>query len=105
MFNKAEKAENKRFLTASDVKIELKETKPLKVDTKPLIIEEKLETTANKGIHPEELRKLIEEKGSSLSINLCKQLISDLEKALSRPLKVEDLEMAAEVFVRNELNI
>ena len=105
LFNKAEKAENKRFLTASDVKIELKETKPLKVDTKPLIIEEKLETTANKGIHPEELRKLIEEKGSSLSINLCKQLISDLEKALSRPLKVEDLEMAAEVFVRNELNI
>ena len=105
LFNKAEKAENKRFLTASDVKIELKETKPLKVDTKPLIIEEKLETTANKGIHPEELRKLIEEKGSSLSINLCKQLISELENALSRPLKVEDLEMAAEVFVRNELNI
>ena len=105
LFNKAEKSENKKFLTPSDVLIDLKGAKPLKVNTKPLIIEEKLEATREAGIYPEELKKFIEAKGSSLSIKLCKLLISDLEKALSRPLKVEDLEMAAEVFVRNELKV
>jgi GTPase SAR1 family protein len=105
LFNKAEKIENKKFLTPSDVQIDLKGAKPLKVDTKPLKIEEKLEITRDEDINPEELKKLIEAKGSSLSINLCKLLISDLKKALSRPLKIEDLEMAAEVFVRNELKV
>jgi GTPase SAR1 family protein len=105
LFDKDEKTEDKRFLTPSDVKIDLKGGKPLKSEPKPLIIEEKLEPTIDGVINPDELKKLIEKKGSSLSINLCKQLISDLEKALSRPLKIEDLEMAAEVFVRNELKI
>jgi len=105
LFNKADKIENKKFLTPSDVQIDLKGAKTLKVDMKPLIIEEKLETTRDQGIYPEELKKLIEAKGSSLSINLCKILISDLEKALSRPIKMEDLEMAADVFVRNELKV
>ena len=103
LFDKSEVKKEKRFLTPSDVKIDLKKPKARKSEKKPLIIEEKLESTAEKDVFPEDLKHLIEEKGSSLSLDLCKQLISELEKTLSRPLKMEDLEMAANIFVKNDL--
>ncbi|MFX1406609.1 MAG: Rab family GTPase [Promethearchaeota archaeon] len=49
-----------------------------------------------------ELQKSIERKGSSLSIKLCEQLISELQSTLGRPLSIEDIEMAAEIFVKQE---
>jgi GTPase SAR1 family protein len=49
-----------------------------------------------------ELQKLITEKGSSLSLNLCENLISELQKSLDRPLTIEDIKLAADFFVKQE---
>ena len=56
----------------------------------------------SKKYYPEMLQKMIEQSGSSLSINLCSQLITELQKTLSRPLKDEDLEAAARFFVKHD---
>ncbi len=50
------------------------------------------------------LQQLIEKRGSSLTLNLCEALLIELKKALSRPLNVEDLELAADVFVKHDLS-
>jgi GTPase SAR1 family protein len=50
------------------------------------------------------LQRMIEKKGSSLSLKLCLQLITELQKSLARPLKMEDVEFAAEVFVKHDLS-
>jgi hypothetical protein len=49
-----------------------------------------------------ELQKIIESRGSSLSLNLCKNLITELERSLGRPLKLEDIQLAADFFVKQE---
>ncbi len=49
-----------------------------------------------------ELQKLITEKGGSLSLNLCEQLVQDLEQSLGRQLTIEDVELAADFFVKQE---
>ena len=51
---------------------------------------------------PKTLQSLIEKKGSSLSLRLCGQLISELEKTLGRPLNPNDVKMAAETFINQE---
>jgi GTPase SAR1 family protein len=51
----------------------------------------------------EELQKIISEKGSSLSLKLCEQLITELAQSLGRALTIEDVKMAAEFFVKQEL--
>ncbi|MHA1487248.1 MAG: ADP-ribosylation factor-like protein [Promethearchaeota archaeon] len=56
----------------------------------------------SKKIYPEMLQKMIEQSGSSLSLNLCSQLITELQKTLSRPLTDEDLESAATFFVKHD---
>ncbi|MHA1193452.1 MAG: ADP-ribosylation factor-like protein [Promethearchaeota archaeon] len=110
LFTKEDKKKN-QFLTPDDIKIKIKpkqkEIKPDKPKENITFIIEK--STHNKAIsnvdYPSELQKLIEQNGSSLSINLCKQLITDLQTALSRSITSEDLEMVADVFVKNELKI
>lgn len=52
-----------------------------------------------------ELQKIISEKGSSLSLKLCEQLITDLAQSLGRALTIEDVKMAAEFFVKQELTV
>lgn len=49
-----------------------------------------------------ELQILIKEKGSTLSLKLCEQLINELQKSLARPLTNEDIKMAADIFVKQE---
>ncbi|MFX1504053.1 MAG: ADP-ribosylation factor-like protein [Promethearchaeota archaeon] len=49
-----------------------------------------------------ELQRTIIEKGSSLSLELCEKLITELQKSLGRPLKLEDVELAADFFVKQE---
>ncbi|MFW9901659.1 MAG: ADP-ribosylation factor-like protein [Candidatus Thorarchaeota archaeon] len=49
-----------------------------------------------------ELQKMIISRGSSLSLNLCENLILELGKSLGRPITIDDLEMAAEFFVKQE---
>jgi hypothetical protein len=56
----------------------------------------------SKKIYPEMLQKMIEQSGSSLSLNLCSQLITELQKTLARPLTDEDLESAATFFVKHD---
>ncbi|MFW9882410.1 MAG: ADP-ribosylation factor-like protein [Candidatus Thorarchaeota archaeon] len=50
----------------------------------------------------QELQKIIKKKGSSLSLKLCENLITELQKSLGRPLKMEDIELAADFFVKQE---
>ncbi|MFX1376984.1 MAG: GTPase domain-containing protein [Promethearchaeota archaeon] len=49
-----------------------------------------------------EAQKIISDKGSSLSLKLCEQLVSDLEESLGRPLTMNDVELAADFFVKQE---
>ncbi len=49
-----------------------------------------------------ELQKIIIQKGSSLSIKLCENLITELEKSLGRPITIDDIELAADFFVKQE---
>ncbi len=61
-----------------------------------------LEQNESEANYPEMLQKRIEESGSTLSLNLCSQLITELQKTLARPLTVEDLESAANFFVKHD---
>ncbi|HEY0088295.1 MAG TPA: hypothetical protein VGB37_05590, partial [Candidatus Lokiarchaeia archaeon] len=49
-----------------------------------------------------ELKNLITKKGSNLSLKLCQMLIEELLSSLQQPLKLEDLELAADYFVQIE---
>jgi GTPase SAR1 family protein len=49
-----------------------------------------------------EVQKIISEKGSSLSLKLCELLVTDLEQSLGRPLTNNDVELAADFFVKQE---
>ncbi|MFX0022218.1 MAG: ADP-ribosylation factor-like protein [Candidatus Hermodarchaeota archaeon] len=49
-----------------------------------------------------ELQNFISEQGSSLSLKLCENLISELQKSLERPLTIEDIKLAADFFVKQE---
>ncbi|MFX0104992.1 MAG: ADP-ribosylation factor-like protein [Candidatus Hodarchaeota archaeon] len=49
-----------------------------------------------------ELQNIILEKGSSLSLKLCQNLITELEKSLGRALTLEDIKLAADFFVKQE---
>jgi hypothetical protein len=48
------------------------------------------------------LQKMIEQGGSTLSLKLCSQLTTELQKTLARPLTIEDLESAAKFFVKHD---
>ncbi len=66
--------------------------KELKEDIKkPLVID-----------FTKELQKIIFQKGSSLSLELCENLIMELERSLERPITIEDIELAANFFVKQE---
>jgi len=111
LFTKEDNKKKSKFLTPDDIKIKIKpKQKEFKPD-KPkenidFIIEKSTDNIAISNIdYPLELQQYIEQKGSSLSINLCQQLINDLQTALSRSITSEDLEMVADVFVKNELKI
>ena len=49
-----------------------------------------------------ELQNVIIEKGSSLSLKLCQQLITELQTSLGRPLTKDDINLAADFFVKQE---
>ncbi|UCD02203.1 MAG: hypothetical protein JSV23_04075 [Promethearchaeota archaeon] len=49
-----------------------------------------------------ELQKIIIKKGSSLSLKLCENLITELEKSLGRALTLDDIKLAAGFFVKQE---
>jgi len=72
-----------------------------------VIPEEKRPTLAqseseSKKNYPKMLQEMIELSGSTLSINLCSQLITELQKTLARPLTDEDVEAAANFFVKHD---
>ncbi|MFX1587146.1 MAG: Rab family GTPase [Promethearchaeota archaeon] len=48
------------------------------------------------------LKELIEKKGSTLSLKLCEHLINQLQTTLGRTLTFEDVETAAEIFIKQE---
>jgi len=52
---------------------------------------------------PRFLQQMIEKRGSSLTINLCEQLLTELQRTLARPLTIDDLELSADVFVKHDL--
>jgi GTPase SAR1 family protein len=85
----------KRTLKPSDIKIDLDFVVPHA--KRPAPQERLIEIDLSK-----ELQKLIERKGSSLSLKLCEQLVSELHNTLARPLTIEDIEMAAEIFVKQD---
>ena len=63
------------------------------------------EIVANKEFNfIEKLQQLLEKRGSTLNSGLCEKFISEMLRSFEKPLKFEDLEYAAECFVRIEKN-
>ncbi len=82
--------------------MKIKETK-LPTDLFPKLDESKIKRDEAKlGDFASELQKMINEKGSSLSLKLCEQLITELHNSLGRTLTKEDINLAADFFVKQE---
>jgi len=87
--------ETKEVLTPEDFKIEMKVT-----STKTTSIPQQDKALSTQ--FPKQLQRLIEKKGSSLSLKLCEHLISELETTLGRILTLEDIKTAADIFTKQE---
>lgn len=103
------KAEDLMLFSKSDSTVETKEAEldkeDITLDINLVIPEEKRPILEERKISEElsnTLQKIIEKKGSSLSLKLCLQLITELQKTMSRPLIIEDVELAAEIFVKHD---
>ena len=68
-------------------------------EKRPTLKQSEIESENN---YPEILQNIIEESGSTLSSELCSQLISELQKTLARPLTIEDVKSAANFFVKHD---
>ncbi|MFX0028150.1 MAG: ADP-ribosylation factor-like protein [Candidatus Hermodarchaeota archaeon] len=104
-------------------------SKPVK-PAKPVIFEKSVETSSKKpelkmpmelfpphediakdikkpkiSDYAKEVQKIISEKGSTLSLKLCELLVTDLEQSLGRPLTIEDIQLAADFFVKQEQSV
>lgn len=84
----------KDIIKPEDIKIEML-TSPTEQKE---IIEEK---TPSKELS-KVLKELIEKKGSTLSLKLCEHLVNQLQTTLGRTLTLEDVETAAEIFIKQE---
>jgi len=103
------KAEDLMLFSKSDSTVETKEAEldkeDITLDINLVIPEEKRPILEDRKISEElsnMLQKTIEKKGSSLSFKLCFQLITELQKTMARPLTIEDVELAAEIFVKHD---
>ncbi len=97
LFNKEEKIQQLRkdSWQPQEIKTEFKVIAPIETSTSYKEMPDLLN-------YPKTLQKLIEQKGSSLSLKLCEQLVRELQSTLARGLTMEDIQMAAEVFVKQE---
>jgi len=103
------KTEDLMLFSKSDSKVETKEAvldkEDITLDINLVIPEEKRPILEEKKISEElssTLQKMIEKKGSSLSLKLCLQLVTELQKSMARPLTMEDVELAATIFVKHD---
>jgi len=103
------KAEDLMLFSKSDSTVETEEAEldkeDITLDINLVIPEEKRPILEERKISEElsnTLQKIIEKKGSSLSLKLCLQLITELQKSMARPLTMEDVELAAEIFVKHD---
>jgi len=98
-------------LTPNDVEIELKDKVKKAVPKMPIeLFTSDVELTketdrATMVDYTRELQRIITEKGSDLSLQLCNQMVIDLEKSLGRALTIEDIQMAADFFVKQEKSL
>jgi hypothetical protein len=77
--------------------------KPIKVEEHETNLTD--EIVANKEFNfIDKLQQLLEKRGSTLNSGLCEKFISEMLRSFEKPLKFEDLEYAAECFVRIEKN-
>ena len=101
---KSQKIENKAESTVESKEAEL-DKEDITLDINLVIPEEKRPILEERKIGEElssTLQRTIEKKGSSLSLELCLQLITELQKTMARPLTIEDVEFAAEIFVKHD---
>ena len=90
-----EAAEMKNFIEPEDLSLDIK-FKPN--EEKELIVEKEITPSD----FAKKLQDLIRKYGSSLSLELCDHLLSELKKTFSRPLTLQDVETAAKIFVNQE---
>jgi len=94
-----------KFDSAVETKEDKLDKEDITLDINLVIPEEKRPILEEKKIGEElssQLQMMIEKKGSSLSLKLCLQLITELQKSMARPLTIEDIELAAEIFVKHD---
>ncbi|MHA1488902.1 MAG: ADP-ribosylation factor-like protein [Promethearchaeota archaeon] len=90
----------KLVLTPRDIKISLNRLeKPKKKVIRPLPTTEDLKEFSD---FVNAIQILIEQKGTSLSQNLCREYIKEIQKSLAGPITLDDLKFAAESFIKFE---
>jgi GTPase SAR1 family protein len=96
LFTKSDSSETVD-IDKEDITLDIDEVIP--EEKRPTLKQSEIESEIN---YPEMLQKIIEQGGSTLSLNLCSQLVTELQKTLARPLKFEDIESAAHFFVKHD---
>ena len=96
LFSKSDASEAMN-IDKEDITLHIDEIIP--EEKRPTLEQSEIESETN---YPEMLQQMIEQSGSTLSLNLCSQLVTELQKTLARPLKVEDIESAANFFVKHD---
>ncbi|MFX0043048.1 MAG: ADP-ribosylation factor-like protein [Candidatus Hodarchaeota archaeon] len=89
-----------KIVIPTEKEVKIKETK-LPTDLFPKLNEVKKDET-KLGDFASELQKIITEKGSTLSLKLCEQLVAELQNSLGRKLNKKDINLAADFFVKQE---
>ncbi|MFX1321624.1 MAG: Rab family GTPase [Promethearchaeota archaeon] len=91
-----------KIVIPTEKEVKIKETK-LPTDLFPKLDESQVKKDEAKlGDFATELQNMITEKGSTLSLKLCELLISELQNSLGRALTKEDINLAADFFVKQE---
>jgi GTPase SAR1 family protein len=97
LFDKEDKSQQKKKTTLTP--IEIKSDFKVITQFEPKAVSAEASEVLS---YPKTLQNLIEQKGSSLSLKLCEQLVTELQNVLTRAITLEDIEMAADVFVKQE---
>ncbi|TXT61798.1 MAG: Small GTP-binding domain protein, Arf-domain signature [Promethearchaeota archaeon] len=100
------KKQKKLRLAPKDVKIDLKifSKEEQKKELKKEVEIKEAEYQDLKGLedYAKALQMMIEERGSFLKLELCKQYVKDLSDSLGREVNFEDLKLASKFFVNQE---
>jgi GTPase SAR1 family protein len=106
--SKEQKQATKSTLSSSDIEVDVSDLKkteekiPTEKKTNETLPESKFKSIDDVPDKAVLLQKMIESRGSKLSLKLCSQFIKEMMESLEREINLNDLKIAAENFIRLE---